>query len=439
MENWEPLFLLDCPSWADTMLFFETAGPWLLSEYDINLTERASSMTSKDKNAGKTQPRDYSAELQQYARSLEKLFTDMTLELRESERLYRSIVQDAADAIVTLDEDCRVVSWNAAASDIFGYSLEEAAGRNIDDLIANKDTVADEARAFTLQAYSGGKIHSRETVRYSKDGRPKRVLISATPIMDDEGLVYLISLIYKDITTLYEAHLRLIQSEKQATLGIIAGSIGHELNNVVGGLLLTARELIKNPDDPVRTREKANLFVGHVEKIMLHGRNLLTLSQPTKPRLGTVDLARLLEETTETLIVSGVLKRFTIETDYGREIPPVHGDSNLLEQVVRNLEINASHAMDPGGTLTVGCRLSEREGFVEMFISDTGPGIDPAVREKIFEPFFTTKAEGKGTGLGLPIVKQIVEQHMGFLELSTEPGKGTTVVVGLPMNSREEG
>jgi len=421
------------------MLFFETAGPWLLSEYDINLTERASSMTSKDKNAGKTQPRDYSAELQQYARSLEKLFTDMTLELRESERLYRSIVQDAADAIVTLDEDCRVVSWNAAASDIFGYSLEEAAGRNIDDLIANKDTVADEARAFTLQAYSGGKIHSRETVRYSKDGRPKRVLISATPIMDDEGLVYLISLIYKDITTLYEAHLRLIQSEKQATLGIIAGSIGHELNNVVGGLLLTARELIKNPDDPVRTREKANLFVGHVEKIMLHGRNLLTLSQPTKPRLGTVDLARLLEETTETLIVSGVLKRFTIETDYGREIPPVHGDSNLLEQVVRNLEINASHAMDPGGTLTVGCRLSEREGFVEMFISDTGPGIDPAVREKIFEPFFTTKAEGKGTGLGLPIVKQIVEQHMGFLELSTEPGKGTTVVVGLPMNSREEG
>lgn len=396
-------------------------------------------MSSKDDRTADTQPRDYRAELQQYARNLEKLFKDMTLELRESERLYRSIVQDAADAIVTLDEDCRIVSWNQAASDIFGYSFEEAAGRNIDELIADNDVVADEAREFTLQAYSGGKIHARETVRYTRDGRPRRVLISATPITDDEGLVYLISLIYKDITNLYEAHLRLIQSEKQATLGIIAGSIGHELNNLVGGLLLTARELITNPDDPARTREKANLFVGHVEKIMLHGRNLLSLSQPNKPRMGTVDLAVLLDETTKTLEVSGVLKRFKVKKDYGPDLPAVHGDMNLLEQVVRNLEINAAHAMEPGGALTVGCRLSERKGFVEMFISDTGPGIDPAVRQRIFEPFFTTKAEGKGTGLGLPIVKQIVEQHMGFLELDSEPGKGTTVVIGLPVNNMEEG
>ncbi len=395
-------------------------------------------MSSKDDTTADIQPRDYHAELQRYARNLEELFRDMTLELRESERLYRSIVQDAADAIVTLDEDCRVVSWNQAAADIFGYSFEEAAGKNIDDLIASKDAVADEAREFTLQACSGGKIHARETVRYTRDGRPRRVLISATPITDDEGLVYLISLIYKDITNLYEAHLRLIQSEKQATLGIIAGSIGHELNNLVGGLLLTARELIKNPEDPVRTREKANLFVGHVEKIMLHGRNLLSLSQPNKPRMGTVDLAVLLDETTKTLEVSGVLKRFKVTRDYGHDLPAVHGDMNLLEQVVRNLEINAAHAMEPGSALTVGCRLSEREGFVEMFISDTGPGIDPAVRERVFEPFFTTKAEGKGTGLGLPIVKQIVEQHMGFLQLDSEPGMGTTVAIGLPVYNREE-
>ena len=270
-----------------------------------------------------SRPRDYKAELNLYAQKLEELVGDMTRELRESERLYRSIVEDAADAIVTLDQDSRIVSWNQAAAEIFGYAEEEAVGRNIDDLIAYDENVRTEAQAFTMEAYAGGKIHSRETVRYTKDARPRRVLISATPITDDEGRVYLMSLIYKDITTLYEAHLRLIQSEKQATLGIIAGSIGHELNNLVGGLLLQAKALIKNPEDPTRTVDKAQMFLSHAQKIALHGQNLLSLSQPTSPRMGAVDLAALLEETTETLVVSGVLKRLKIVKEYEEGLPPI--------------------------------------------------------------------------------------------------------------------
>ena len=379
------------------------------------------------------EPRDYRAELRLHAKKLEDLFADLTRELRESERLYRSIVEGAGDAIVTLDEDARVVSWNRAAAEIFGYHEEEAVGRHIDDLIASNGKVREEAHAFTIEAYSGGRIHSRESVRYTKDGRPRRVLISATPIMDDQDLVYLISLMYKDITNLYEAHRRLIQSEKQATLGIIAGSIGHELNNLVGGLLLQSKALIKNPNDPERTQERAELLLGHVEKIVLHGKNLLSLSQPTKPEMVTVDLARLLEQTTETLVVSGVLKRLRIVRRYEKKLPPIHGDANLLEQVVRNLEINSAHAMESGGTLTIGCRLSKTDGFVEMFIEDTGPGIAPEIKDRVFEPFFTTKSEGKGTGLGLPIVKQIVEQHGGRLALETEVGKGTAVIISLPI------
>lgn len=379
------------------------------------------------------QTRDYKAELELYASRLQKLVADMTRELRESERLYRSIVEDAADAIVTLDEDSRIASWNQGAVDIFGYSVEEAIGRNIDDLIAYGEGVDEEAQAFTREAYSGGKIHSRETVRLSKDGQPRRVLISATPITDEEGLVYLISLIYKDITNLYEAHQRLIQSEKQATLGVIAGSIGHELNNLVGGLLLQARELARNPNDPDRTREKAELFLGHVEKITLHGKNLLSLSQPTKPKMAMVNLVDLLEQTTEILAVSGVLKRMKIVKEYQGGLPPVLGDANLLEQVVRNLEINSAHAMEPGQTLTIGCRLSDDGACVEMFIMDAGPGIPADIRGRIFEPFFTTKLDGKGTGLGLPIVKQIVEQHKGRLDLETADGKGTCVTISLPV------
>jgi PAS domain S-box-containing protein len=394
-------------------------------------------MDRKDNNHHRDrliEPRDYRAELRLHADKLENLFEDLTRELRESEYLYRSIVEEAADAVVTLDEDARVVSWNRAASEIFGYAEEEALGKHIDELIAFDEGVKEEAHAFTIEAYSGAKIQSRESVRYTRQGLPRRVLISATPIMDDQGLVYLISLMYKDITNLYEAHQRLIQSEKQATLGIIAGSIGHELNNLVGGLLLQAQTLIKNPDDPARTREKAELLLGHVEKIVLHGKNLLSLSQPTKPEMVDVDLAALLEQTTETLVVSGVLKRLHIIREYEKDLPMIHGDTNLLEQVVRNVEINSAHAMESGGTLTIGCRLSAQEGFVEMFIKDTGPGIAPEILDRVFEPFFTTKSEGKGTGLGLPIVKQIVEQHGGRLVLDSGNGKGTAVIISLPIS-----
>jgi len=389
----------------------------------------------------KIKQRDYEAELEFYANKLGELFAGMRKELRESERLYRSIVEDAADAIVTLDRETRIVSWNQAAADIFGYTEKEALGRKIDDLIAGGDDVGNDVRkeagAFTEEAYSGGKIHSRETVRYTKDGRPRRVLISATPITDSGGLVYLISLIYKDITSLYEAHQRLIQSEKQATLGIIAGSIGHELNNLVGGILLQTRELIDDPGEREQVKERAGLILGHLEKIVLHGRNLLSLSRPSKPRMGSVDLAGLLKETTDTLVVSGVLKRIALSEEYDNNLPPVYGDASLLEQVVRNLEINSAHAMDSGGTLTIGCRMAGEKGFVEMFIHDTGHGIDPGVRDKIFEPFFTTKAEGKGTGLGLPIVKQIVEQHRGRFDLESEVGKGTWVTISLPLCGSE--
>jgi signal transduction histidine kinase len=171
-----------------------------------------------------------------------------------------------------------------------------------------------------------------------------------------------------------------------------------------------------------------------VEKIVLPGKNLHSLSQPTKPEMRDVDLAALLEQTTETLAVSGVLKRLHVVKDYEKDLPKIHGDANLLEQVVRNLEINSAHAMESGGTLTVGCRLSTGGDQVEMFIRDTGPGIASEIRDRIFEPFFTTKSEGKGTGLGLPIVKQIVEQHGGRLVVDSEPGKGTAVIISLPVS-----
>lgn len=379
-----------------------------------------------------TKKKDYAKEIEEYARRLKELFTEMTKDLRASEQRYRSIVECAADAIIIIDKDNTVLSWNEGVKRIFEYQESEAVGKSIDSLIAHTD-VEQEAAGLSQKVLAGETIQSFEAVRYTKSGEPRDVLISAAAVKDEDGIVSTVSLMYKDITDLTNAHKRLIQSEKQAALGVIAGSIGHELNNLVGGLLVYVRMLKKHSDKLDRVQETADILLSNLEKVALHGKNLLSLSRPTAPSFELLDLNEVLEDTTETLVLSGVLKRFTVERHYTDEVRHVHGDRNLIEQVVRNLEINAAHALEEGGTLLVGTSISEDGKFIEMEIRDTGSGIPLEVQEKIFQPFFSTKGEDQGTGLGLPIVKQIFEQHNGYLKLQSKVGEGTRVIVGIPI------
>ena len=374
----------------------------------------------------------YEKELQKYASRLRDLFAEMSNDLRESEHLYRSIVDGAVDAIMTLDKKTVVQSWNRGAEEIFGYTEEEALGQKIEDLIIHED-VRESSDDLNQQVVSGKQVRNFEAVRYTKSGEERYVLISATPLFDDNGSFSAMSLIYKDVTEEHNAQARLLQSEKQATLGVIAGSIGHELNNLVSGMLVDAHLLKKRTDDDSELQKFTQRILTHLETVAMHGRNLLSLSKPTRPKMENVDVSKKLEKTTETLKLSGVLKHFTVESNYNSDLPIVIGDCNQIEQAIRNLEINAAHAMDAGGVLKVSTHLSEDGKFVEMKIEDNGEGIPEEIKEKIFQPFFTTKADGKGTGLGLPIVKQIVDSHKGYLKIDSEKGKGTCVTIGLPV------
>ncbi len=374
--------------------------------------------------------KQYVKQLKEISKTFEDLIWDMIKDLRESEQRYRSIVEFAVDAIITIDTDFRITSWNRGASNIFGYTENEALDQNLDDLIVRTDV---ETEAFNLsqKVMRGESLRNLEAIRYTREGEPRHVLVSAAPIKTETGEVDAASIMYKDITELKRAHEQLVQTEKQATLGVIAGNIGHELNNLIGGLMLHAKLLQQYVDNPSRVSQVAELILSNLEKIALHGKNLLSLSRPTKPRFEPLDLNQVLLETTETLELTGVLKHFEIEKNLCDEICLVHGDRNLLEQVIRNLEINAAHAMKIGQTLVVKTRTNENK--CEMDIIDTGTGIPQDIQDKIFEPFFTTKAEGQGTGLGLPIVKDIVEKHKGQIKIKSETGKGTKVTVSLPL------
>ncbi|UCE18329.1 MAG: PAS domain S-box protein [Gemmatimonadota bacterium] len=375
------------------------------------------------------------AEQQERVREAYEALQEKDQKLEESERKYRAIVESAGDAIISLDAENTVLSWNEGAHEVFGYSQDEAIGKNIDELLIKED-IRDEALQLTRKAHGGEKIMTFESVRYAKDGRPKNVLITATPLKDPQGRTYAISLIYKDITQLKIAQQRLIQSEKQAALGLIAGSIGHELNNAVGEMLIYANLLKKNPEDVEQVKELIDTIGEIVERCSIHSRDLLSLSRPAEPEMKTLSLETILEDTTQTMVTCGLLKRFTIVRDYTPNLPSVLGDRNQIEQIIRNLEINGAHAMGDEGTLTIGTRCSKDGQFVEFLIKDTGHGMSQEIREKIFEPFYTTKCDGAGTGLGMHVVKGIVEQHKGYIRIESEVGKGTTMIVGIPTRKR---
>jgi PAS domain S-box-containing protein len=379
-----------------------------------------------------TKVRKYAKEIKKISNTLEELVLEMTQDLRESEERYRSIVEFAADAIVTIAPNKKVTSWNKGATAIFEYSEKEAIGQDIDKLIAKNDVEA-EAHNLSQKVLAGKHIHSLETVRYTKSGIHKNVLLSAAPIKHSSGQLQEVSLMYKDITQLKQAHDQLVQTEKQATLGVIAGSIGHELNNLVGGLMVHAKLLQQYYSKPEKVAEVAELLLTNLEKVALHGKNLLSLSMPNKPSFEPLNINAVLNETTETLVLSGVLKHVKVRKDFCDSTYLVFGDRNLLEQVIRNLEINAAHAMSRAGLLQVITRLSENQNFLEMIFIDNGTGIPDDLKEKIFEPFFTTKSDGQGTGLGLPIVKDIVELHKEYIKLESKIGVGTEITIGIPV------
>lgn len=380
----------------------------------------------------KEKVRKYANKIKDISQTLEQLVWEMIKDLRESEQNYRSIVEFAADAIISLDKDKKITSWNKGATNVFGYSEKDVLGNDIDKLLVKDDEMV-EAVDLSKKVLNGESLRSLEAIRYTKDGKPKNVLISAAPIFSDDNKVDNISLMYKDITELKQTFNQLMQTEKQATLGVIAGSIGHELNNLVSGMLIHAKLLQEHYDQPDKVKEIIEYILTNIEKIEIHGKNLLSLSSPSKPQLEPIDLNNLLQETTDTLILSGVLKYITIKTDLYQPAQYVCGDRNLLEQVIRNLEINSAHAMPDNGTLELITRLSSDKKFVEILFSDTGSGIPEEIKNKIFLPFFTTKSVGKGTGLGLPIVRNILDQHKGYIRLDSKTDQGTTIIIGIPV------
>jgi len=351
-------------------------------------------------------------------------------EVRRGERLLASVVQSVDDCIVTAGVDGRLVTMNRAGHRLLGYTEPQVGRLGLSDLLgAEERGRATKAIARAVEAGQGwsGQVTARTA---HGDGFPAYVSVRA--IVDADGQIIGAVGVLRDLTEQVETQRRRIQREKLASLGEMAAGVAHEIRNPLGGIKMATNLLSSgNLGGGALSQEMARSILSGIVEIERIINSLLDFTRDTKLERGEYEVARILDPVVETVAAEGRARG--VELGYGRvdrEVT-VSADGQRLRQVFANVMKNALEAIDlrvADGRVTVHLFAEEDRAVVEVI--DNGSGIAPENREKIFLPFFTTKPSG--TGLGMAIVKKIVDLHGGDVGVESAPGRGTRVRISLP-------
>jgi signal transduction histidine kinase len=233
---------------------------------------------------------------------------------------------------------------------------------------------------------------------------------------------------------------QLWQAAKLATMGELAASVAHELNNPLATVSLRVEMLLGQMAADAPQRRALEVIEQEIERMGRLVANLLQFTRRNQAQVSTLDVREEIEHTLELIHFHLRQRQITVVRQFAPDVPMVQVDHQQLRQLFLNLFTNASDAMPQGGTLTLQVSATAPPSRrLLIAISDTGVGISAAELPRVMEPFFTTKPEGKGTGLGLPICRRIVQEHKGDLDITSTVGQGTTIRITLPVQHGAEG
>jgi two-component system NtrC family sensor kinase len=244
---------------------------------------------------------------------------------------------------------------------------------------------------------------------------------------------------------LKHAHQAVMQSEKMASIGKLAATVAHEINNPLAGILTYAKLLRKWLDRDGWSAERRDEVRGSLELIECESRrcgeivrNLLTFSRSSPMNLQWVDLNQVIDRCVRLVQHQTELNSVQLQPQIAEDLPQVQCDAAQIEQLLLALIMNAVDALPHGGNLWVRSRMVPEIGAVQLEVQDDGVGIPESILPNLFEPFFTTKEKGHGVGLGLAISKGIVERHRGRIDVDSKPGQGTRFTITLPVDGYAE-
>ncbi len=376
------------------------------------------------------------------------------------------VIEAMVDAVLGVDPAGHITLTNSGAVTLSGFSADELKAMPIAKLLVDDNSGL---RTIVRRRIEEGDILRREeSWLVTKSGAKVPVSVTGSPVLDERGQLQGIVLVARDMrefrqlladkeaeigrrrlaedelraakssieSQLEEARTQLLLAERRATLGTLAGGVGHELRNIAQIQVAASDELAlalaAGDDLTPLDREILPDFERVGEHIAQHGQRLMQLARPGPDHVAPLDLNDVIRDVAAMLKLAGKLGNVEVRLALGTEPLTVTVNRTRIEQILVNLVINAVDAIAPNiGAVTVDVRPSDNAARVIVEVRDTGHGIPPDDLDKIFVAFYTTKGE-RGTGLGLPVVREIVESYGGKLAVVSELGKGSTFRFDLP-------
>jgi PAS domain S-box-containing protein len=359
-----------------------------------------------------------------------------------------ALLDITTDAIFVRDLDNQIRFWNKGAEHLYGWKAEEALGKNADDLLYGLDSFSqpedNQKSLFETGSWQG------ELYQVTKEGKEIVVASRWTLVRDEDGQPKSILTVNTDITEKTQLEVQFLRAQRMESIGTLASGIAHDLNNALTPIMMTVQLLEAKLED-----EQSQEWLSILDKNVKRGADLvkqvLAFSRGIEGKRTPLQVEHLILEI-ERIVKQTFSKAIEIRTELpAQNLWTISGNATQLHQVLMNLCVNARDAMPEGGILQICARnlwvdahyarmnIEAKIGpYVVITVSDTGLGISREIVDRIFEPFFTTKELGKGTGLGLSSVLGIIKSHGGFVNVSSEMGKGTEFQVYLPVTPTME-
>jgi two-component system, cell cycle sensor histidine kinase and response regulator CckA len=365
----------------------------------------------------------------------------------ERDRLLRQMqfqIERMPLAYVQFDADFRLTDWNPAAERIFGYRKAEVFGMGP----PYQKLIPEEGRQHIDELFA--RLRSGDMAAHSinenltKDGRTITCEWFNTPLIEDGGQFAGLLCLGQDITKRRQLEEQLRHSQKMEAVGQLASGVAHDFNNLLTIIIGYSEMLLEVLGSDQFAREPLEEIRQAAERCGVLTRQLLLYSRKQLHAPSVLDINKLVQATEQVLrrLVGNYIE---LTLSLGRDVGSVQADPSQLEQVLLNLAVNSRDAMPAGGRITIEtlnvehcgdapgtCSARRAGSYVCIKVIDNGSGMSDDVKSHLFEPFFTTKEQGKGTGLGLPVVHGIVEQSDGHIEVASDVNAGTTVTIFLP-------
>jgi PAS domain S-box-containing protein len=384
-------------------------------------------------------------ELREHTEMLEARLLHTTAELAKRYDFQSNLIESSMDGIIGCDRAGNIVIFNRSLEKMLGYGKDEVLETLSLDRLFPVGLAEKMKEGLYAETHGGeNRLFLYETQLVAKSGERVPVQLSATVLYEEgeeSGLVGF----FRDLREIrmmeqqFADQTRIIHQHKMMSLGRLAASVVHEINNPLAGILNYIRLMIKIANRGALAREDLEKFQrylalieGETDRCSKIVANLLAFSHKSKMEFNEVDANELVQKCIMMSQHKLDLQNIEVDIRLSPEVPKLWADLNQIQQCIINLIFNAIDAMPDGGKLTLASGVFHREGVVAIEVGDNGRGIAAEDLPHIFDPFYTTKTVGEGLGLGLSTVYGIIDRHKGTISVNSDPGKGTVFTIKIP-------